>query len=215
MSRQGVKPAAQDRAKKTRDKLLAAFESLLREKSFEAMSVAEIAARAGLSVGAVYRRFENKDAFIPAIFDLYRARVERLAASPEGQFQPDPEAGLRVALRGMTAMAWTFLKREGHLVRAAHLYARLRPDLVGDEWDAMIEAGVASYRQLVDFFAGEIARPDPDEAARVLFYLLNTSMIEYGLYRDDGPGAALTISDTGFTDAMADAMYGYLTAPDL
>ena len=201
MSRQGVKPAAQDRAKKTRDKLLAAFESLLREKSFEAMSVAEIAARAGLSVGAV--------------FDLYRARVERLAASPEGQFQPDPEAGLRVALRGMTAMAWTFLKREGHLVRAAHLYARLRPDLVGDEWDAMIEAGVASYRQLVDFFAGEIARPDPDEAARVLFYLLNTSMIEYGLYRDDGPGAALTISDTGFTDAMADAMYGYLTAPDL
>ncbi|MEE2565498.1 TetR/AcrR family transcriptional regulator [Hyphobacterium marinum] len=215
MTRQGVKPAAQDRAKKTRDKLLAAFEALLKEKSFEAMSVADIAGRAGLSVGAVYRRFENKDAFIPAIFDLYRERVEALAASPEGQYVPDLDAGLRVALRGMTAIAWSFLKRDGHLVRAAHLYARLRPDLVGDEWEAMIEAGVASYRQLVDAFADEIARPDPDEAARVLFYLLNTSMIEYGLYREDGPGAALSISDAGFTDAMADAMYGYLTAPEI
>lgn len=215
MTRQGVKPAAQDRAKKTRDKLLAAFESLLKEKSFESMSVAEIAGRAGLSVGAVYRRFENKDAFIPVIFDLYRERVEALAGSPEGQYSPDLDAGLRTALRGMTAMAWGFLKREGHLVRAAHLYARLRPDLVGDEWEAMIEMGVASYRLLVEAFADEVARPDADEAARVLFYLLNTSMIEYGLYREDGPGAALSIGEAGFTDAMADAMYGYLTVPEI
>ncbi|MCH8491046.1 MAG: TetR/AcrR family transcriptional regulator [Oceanicaulis sp.] len=208
-----MRPAAQPRAKATRDKLVAAFEALLRDKPFEQISVAEIAEMAGVSVGAVYRRFDNKDAFIPVIFDLYRERAEAFAASPEGRFTPGPDSGLRRTLTRIAELTWTFLDREGHLVRAAHLQARLRPDLIGEEWDVLMEAGVASARTLVDLYAGEVARPDPDEAARVLFYLQNTLMIEYALYREEGLGAALRLSGRAFAAAMADAMYGYLTAP--
>ena len=85
MASQGVKPAEQLRARETRDKLVAALERLLKEKAFTEISVAEIANEAGVAVGTVYRRFENKDALIPVVFDLYRARVEAQAASPEAE----------------------------------------------------------------------------------------------------------------------------------
>ena len=102
----GAKPALQTRSQQTRDKLVAALERLLRDKAFENISVAEIAREAGVSVGAVYTRFENKDAFIPV---------------------------LRVGAQ--------FMAREAHLMRAAHLYAHTRPDLIGDGWEAISEAG--------------------------------------------------------------------------
>lgn len=215
MPRQGVKPAAQSRARETRDKLVAALERLLKDRAFTDISVAEIAREAGVAVGTVYRRFENKDAFIPVVFDLYRARVEAQAASPEGRFVPDIEAGLRTALRALTAQAWRFLGEDGHLVRAAHLHARLRPDLVGDEWEELIEASVASYGLLIDAFSGEVKRDDRDAAARFVFYMLNTLLVEYGLYPQDGPGVGLgQMRGTDFTDAVADAIYGYLSTPD-
>ncbi|HAQ36073.1 MAG: hypothetical protein CMF74_06885 [Maricaulis sp.] len=215
MASQGVKPAEQLRARETRDKLVAALERLLKEKAFTEISVAEIASEAGVAVGTVYRRFENKDALIPVVFDLYRARVEAQAASPEGRFEPDLEAGLRPALRELTRRAWRFLGQDGHLVRAAHLHARLRPDLVGDEWEAMIEASVTSYGLLVDAFDSEVKRGDRDAAARFVFYMLNTLLVEYGLYPQDGPGVGLgQMSGPDFTDSVADAIYGYLATPD-
>lgn len=215
MASQGVKPAAQPRAKQTRDKLVAALERLLKRKAFTEISVAEIAGEAGVAVGTVYRRFENKDAFIPVVFDLYRARVEAFAASRDGRFEPDLSAGLRTALREITRRAWRFIGEDGHLVRAAHLHARLHPDLVGGEWEAMIEAGVASYGLLIDAFEGEVKRSDRDAAARFVFYTLNTLLAEYGLYPEDGPGAGLGgMSGPVFTDSVADAIYGYLVTPD-
>ena len=211
MKRQGVKPAAQTRSKKSRDALVAALETLLRKKAFEDITIAEIARTAGLSVGAVYGRFENKDAFIPVIFDLYRVRQEKFATSPDARYVPDRDEGLRAALRKITAISWVFLERETHLIRATHLYGRLRPDLVGDEWDEMLETGVASYRAIIEHFAEEISHTDHDEAARMLAYMMSTLSIERGLYPTEGAASALKMDDTNFNNAIADAMYGYLT----
>ncbi|WP_417494016.1 TetR/AcrR family transcriptional regulator [Maricaulis sp.] len=210
---QGERPAKQSRSKLTRDKLVAALEHLLRQRSFEDISIADLAAEAGLSVGTVYRRFENRDALIPVIFELYAARVTQFAASPSGKLALEPEDGLRTALRQMVSQGWKFLTAEAHLVRAAHLYARLRPDLVGDEWEAFLEMAVASSLALIEHFGDEVSISGRREAAEIVTYLLNTSLIERALYPQDGPAFALTMSDEEFTAAMADAIYGYLTAP--
>ena len=215
MKRQGVKPASQTRSKKTRDALVAALERLLRQKPFEEITIAEIAGEASLSVGAVYGRFENKDAFIPVIFDLYKDRLAAFSASPEAQYQPGEGTGLRIALRDITALAWRFLEREAHLTRATHLYARLRPDLIGEEWDEMLEAGVASYRSVVEHFSDEITQTDHDEAARMLAYMMSVLPAERALYPTEGAAMALKMADPRFTEAIADAMFGYLTAPAL
>lgn len=211
---QGAKPATQARSRATRDKLVAALERLLRQRTFEEISMADLAKEAGLAVGTVYRRFDNKEAFIPVIFELYMKRLEERMASPEGQAQIDPEAGLRAALRAITASGWAFAQSDGHLIRAAHVYAHLRPDLVGAEWDVLLEASVAGFRQVIDHFADEVKRGDPDDAARMITYLLNTVMTEKSIYREDGVGVVLKLSDEAFTQAAADTMYGYLTLED-
>jgi len=209
---QGAKPASQARSRATRDKLVAALDRLLREKDFESITIADLAREAGLAVGTVYRRFENKDAFIPVIFELYRDRLDAYTTGP-GRLDIDPEDGLRASLHAIIRSAWGFLKREGHLLRAAHLYARLRPDLVGEDWQAYLDAALASARQIVGLFAGEVRAADKDEAAQMLAYLLNTVLIERGVYPDDGAGALLSLDEDAFIAATADTLFGYLTTP--
>jgi AcrR family transcriptional regulator len=50
----------QDRSKDTQEKLLIALESLLEERFFEQITIRDIAQRAELSSGTIYRRFKNK-----------------------------------------------------------------------------------------------------------------------------------------------------------
>lgn len=64
---EGSLPAVQLRSEQTRDKLIAAGYDLCVERPLPEISVADIAERAGVSVGAFYRRFENKEAFEAAL----------------------------------------------------------------------------------------------------------------------------------------------------
>lgn len=65
------------RAAKTRQRLLDAAEALLREGGLPAATVPAIAARAGVAVGNVYKRFADKDALLQAVF----LRVEERATA--------------------------------------------------------------------------------------------------------------------------------------
>ena len=55
-------PAQQERSRRTAERIVVAALDLLGEKRLDEMSVAEIAARAGVSVGGFYARFPGKDA---------------------------------------------------------------------------------------------------------------------------------------------------------
>src|SRR5690348_6009918 len=65
-------PVKQTRARKTRDKLLAAGFKLLRRKHFDELSVADIARTAGCAVGSFYLRFVDKDQYFLAIAEMRR-----------------------------------------------------------------------------------------------------------------------------------------------
>lgn len=212
MARQGVRPARQARSRATRDRIVTALETLLRARRLEAITIADIAAVAGISPGAVYRRFENREAFIPVAFDLYRTRLEAYFRQPENRYRFDPAKGLRTTLRELAALGWGFLAAETHLVRTAHIQARLRPDLVGDDWQALLDGALGNARTLISAFADEITVEDHDAAARMVTYLMNTALIEKALYPDDGVARLVQSSDEEFCNAMADAVFGYLTA---
>lgn len=208
----GAKPALQPRSKKTRDRLVAALERLLKTQAFEQITVAQIAAEAGVSVGAVYTRFENKDAFIPVLLELYRKRIETHREEQIEAAEHASDESLRGVLRRTLTTAARMIDQEGHLLRAVHLYARVRPDLIGPDWDAFVEEARESARTLVAAYADEITHPDPDLAAETLTYFLNSALIEAGLYPDLGPPAP-DLSLEALADELADYAWGYLTAP--
>jgi AcrR family transcriptional regulator len=59
-----VNPAQQERSRRTELAIASAFSELLQEKLFADISVADIADRAGISVGGFYARFPSKDALL-------------------------------------------------------------------------------------------------------------------------------------------------------
>ncbi|MCG8491943.1 MAG: TetR/AcrR family transcriptional regulator [Sneathiellales bacterium] len=64
---EGVKPALQGRSKHRRDELIHAGMKLLCEKSMNDISIIELTAACGYSVGTFYSRFEDKQSFFRAI----------------------------------------------------------------------------------------------------------------------------------------------------
>ena len=68
-----VRTGRQSRSQKTQEALLEAAAALFAEKGVEATSVADVAARAGCSVGSVYHHFRDK----PALFEAVLARMVR------------------------------------------------------------------------------------------------------------------------------------------
>ncbi len=80
---QTVNGPKQARSERTLARLLAAAESLIKEKGHAAVSIPEIARRAGSSVGGFYARFRDKDELLRALEERHfielLQRVETLA----------------------------------------------------------------------------------------------------------------------------------------
>lgn len=54
-------PARQARSREATRKVVAAFQTLLKDKSYDLISMNEVACEAGVSVGTIYTRFPSKD----------------------------------------------------------------------------------------------------------------------------------------------------------
>jgi AcrR family transcriptional regulator len=80
------KPAYQARSREQRDRLLKAGERVFAEKGFWQAHVADIARRANCSVGSVYRRFRDKEAFFLSLQVEMAAHAEQNIA----RFFDDP-----------------------------------------------------------------------------------------------------------------------------
>jgi AcrR family transcriptional regulator len=74
-------------AARNRDRILEAAQQLFAEAGLDA-GVEEIARRAGVGKGTLYRRFPTKDELIAAIFDSFLANVERHATDAEAVADP-------------------------------------------------------------------------------------------------------------------------------
>ena len=64
-----VRTGRQSRSRKTQESLLDAAEEIFFQKGADATSVADVAARAGCSVGAVYHHFRDKRALLLDLLD--------------------------------------------------------------------------------------------------------------------------------------------------
>lgn len=95
-------PAQQARSRLTQQRILEAGTALLEEGGAEVLTIAAVAARAGVSVGSVYRRFGDKDRLIAA---LQHDMIDHFRADIIHRFAPlstDPVALVAAAVAGLT-----------------------------------------------------------------------------------------------------------------
>jgi AcrR family transcriptional regulator len=161
----GVRPPAQARSRATFDRLLDAAEELLTEAGLEGTSMAQVAARADSSVGALYTRVPDKAALVRAvqlrILERQLAAMAAVAADERLAAGPLDE----LVERFVTAMV-VQVRAHAPVIRAFLVQAVRDP--------VMRERVAAGLENVTALLAGllrdrpDVAHPDPELAADVI-----------------------------------------------
>jgi AcrR family transcriptional regulator len=94
-------PAHQERSRDTRDRLLAAAELAFATRGYEGSRIADIAQVAGVSAGAVYFRFRDKEALFGGIVERFAEDAQRRGAGfSDGLAADDWKAIVRRLVHG-------------------------------------------------------------------------------------------------------------------
>ena len=155
----GFRPPQQARSRESLQRVLAAAEHVLATGGVEEFTVGAVADRAGMSVGAIYRRFSGKDQLLYAVKDQLLGQLEAVV----GEALRAPAPGLRGVVGAFTgALASTFARHD-----------RIFPELLDGQRADGRDRGLQALAAIQDAFVeavgpclGEIRRPDRDPAVR-------------------------------------------------
>ena len=157
----------EENARATRGALLKTARELFGQRGFAAVGIEEIAARAGVTTGALYHHFGSKRDLFRAVFDALEAELmERAIAVGTGY--GDSWQGLEAAI-GVTLDASLAPDVQQIALRDARTVLR------ADEWRAIMDRySFGQLRSAVAGFMGSgvIAAGSPEIVTRVLLSLI-------------------------------------------
>ena len=89
------------KGRKTQERIIKAGRKIFGTAGFVSMRMSDVAALAGLSMGALYRYFDNKDdLFLAVIYDIHQDLYAASQAGPGVSFREDPRSALHRANSG-------------------------------------------------------------------------------------------------------------------
>lgn len=200
----------QSRSVETRERILVATEALLREKTFDALSVQEIARRARSSVGSLYHQFGDKDALLP---ELYRRHCHDVIAGVDA-FVTEERASDSTLSELVTKIVGRFVdlhRRQHGLLRALVLRAHAAPAERANERPDAMEQILPRLADLVATRRSEIAHPNPRAAARIGILVLLATLRERLLFPMTS-ARSLGIPERSLARELRRVLLSYLTA---
>lgn len=202
--RAGVLRAVQPRAEATRDALLGAGRRLLNERDFEAMSIADLAAANGLSVGSFYGRFRDKEAYFSLLQEMV---TTEWAETTQREFDARKLAGWtagRIVVLVATRVVSIYRSDRG-FIRAALRHASTHTNA----WTPLKRVGARFANEVTLLLAPRLTHlPPMARAARVRFAMqLLYGMLVNAVLNDPGP---LSLDDPRLEKELARALSAYL-----
>jgi AcrR family transcriptional regulator len=165
----------------TRRHILETALTLFRERGFEATTIRDIAAAAGLSLGAAYYYFKSKEAIVGAYYDY--VQEEHLARSREA-FAGG--GGLRDRLRAALHTKIDIMQDDRRLLRALFRYGGDPDHPLSWFGPATREQRQLSVNVFEEALAEERLPEDVRDAAPTLLWTLHMGILLFFLY-DDSP----------------------------
>lgn len=197
-------PARQDRSRASQAALIEAGIRILERGDYKSLSIAELTAANGLSIGAFYARFSGKDAFFGAVqrhvFEDVRTRAAVLLAPTEWADRP-----AYAVLEAFTTFFIGLVREHRGFIHAALQHEATQPSA----WTPLRSVGAAMSAMLADILAPKLAHLAPAvRRARVGFavQMLYGTLINAVLH-DPGPVA---LADKHMTDELLRALAAYL-----
>jgi AcrR family transcriptional regulator len=204
---QWVRPVQQARSQQTLERLLDSAEALIADKGFDDITVAEIAARAGLSVGAVYSRFRDKKGVLHCLQDRF---VDEAHLTTDAALDADRWQGASIEeIVGELVVFLVELHRERRGIMR-ELLVRTRSELPMVERKERLVAHVSErLRSLLLARAERIGHEDP--AAAVGFGLrLVLGTLEQAILFGEAGAYGIPTSDEKLAAELTRAFLGYL-----
>jgi AcrR family transcriptional regulator len=202
----------QARSRRNLTRLLDSAEELLRERPFEAITVGELVAHAGTSVGAFYARFRDKDALLPALYARYDSWVGT-EVGPLTQAQPWIGRTLAEIAQWLAEELVQFFRSRRHFLRAMALHARTRPDKIDPETRAQRQREMAFLREALLSQRDSISCADPERAVELAVLFAASTIRDVVLFGDAPHAASAALDDTELMREVASMVLGYLSLP--
>ncbi len=199
-----TKPAYQQRSRLQRDRLLKAGERVFAEKGFWQAHVADIAKRAGCSVGSFYRRFQDKDAFFLSLQADMAAHGEVNIA----RFFDDPACDMDPLIEVFTRL----VRNTARTMRGIEGYYRALFELSlrgHDVWPPMRRIEILEAARLVDLLKRRNVAPTNtslNDRAHLAIRMMHSQIISAMLH---GPGP-FSCDDPRMHEELALMLHRYL-----
>jgi len=168
----------QSRSRESLHRLLMAATEVLQDKGLEGATIPRIAARAGLSPGAVYRRFPDKDALLRKVV---LATLEGVDVHTASVLTPELAQGrtLPLFVEQIVRNSLTSYRRNTRLLSSITQFFRTHPSAAFRRKVDEIET--RTFRRVVQFllhFRDDIHHPDPEAAVAFSLTVMAFSLRE-------------------------------------
>jgi len=203
-----IRPAQQARSQETLERLLDSAEALIADKGFDDVTVAEIAAHAGFSVGAVYARFRDKQGVLHSLQDRF---VDEANLTTDDAFQPERWQG--ASIEEIISELTVFLveihrERRGVMRELLLSHAKSTPAVI--EHKERLVANVGQHLEsLLIARAERIGHPNPAAAIRFGLRLI-LSTLERAILFDETGTYGIPSSDEQLAAELTRAYLAYL-----
>ena len=185
-----------------------AAEGILETKAFSEATLAEIMDRAGVTVGAFYRRFPDKDALLHLLDERFFAE---LYARVDAVLAPDQWQGADLAqiVRAFVAEAVDLYRARRGLLRSLFLRARIDP-VIAESARQLNTHVLGRLDSLLGAHAAEIRHPEPARAIALGYMILVGALRETVLFGEVWPSPnAAESADLG--DELTRVYLSYLS----
>lgn len=201
----GAHKAHQKRSALTTIRIAAALETLLRQKHFEQITMSELAGEAGITPGAIYRRFKNKDALIPAIYDRYQQIIKDWQS--QCLMKIGEAESLENGLEHIIHKTHDIFGENAHIFRTVHLFGRLSLTPGKDQFASSHKnLKLEALAKMLDRFD----QPYTQGALQFSIYTILTGAIERCFYPEFAPANLLTMDSKAFAASQASMIVSWL-----
>lgn len=194
----------QARSAATLARVLRAAEEIASSSGLEEMTMTGVAERAGVSVGTIYRRFEDKEQLITALTERMLERREEYVAEQLSKAEP--------SLSGvMDAYAHALLRS---FADSSNLFPELLRARVGTHVERGARTITEIHRLLLGAaapYADQIRRSDPEKALDTVARAVLGACFHNSVRPDAPAGAA---ARRRYADELGDMAMAFLLTPD-